>query len=77
MQYLRHTYTKKKKTLFDVYLKFKFSCILFGNSIPLEDFTGVIWVKGLQTVNALKVQAGRYSGKMVDGNFGNQKGLLS
>lgn len=27
--------------LFDVYLKFKRSCILFGNSSPLGDFTGV------------------------------------
>lgn len=63
MQYLRHTNTKK---LFDVYLRFKCSCILFGNSNLLGDFTGVTWVKALQTVNALKVHAGRYSEKRLD-----------
>lgn len=70
MQYLRHTYTKKC----DVYLKFKISFmsyILLSNSIPLGDSTGVIWVKGLQTANAFKVQGRRYSGKMADSNFSN------
>lgn len=46
-----------------------------GNATPLGDFTRDLLGERALTVNALKVQVGSYSGKIVDSNFSNLNGL--